>query len=384
MKKITGLLAIMIMLTSCTSNKTDFDEIKAIWISYIDYTQMLWGHSQSEFETNVDVMYQDIVDLGLNTVYVHASAFTDAYFESDIYPSQYVSNNIGDNLDFDPLEIMCEKADEYELRIEAWINPLRSFDKDKMSEVPDDFIVKKWVNDDSRNVVWYENRYYLNPYYDEVKDLVSAVVSEILDNYNVDGIHMDDYFYPDMVDESFDSIEFSNSELSLHDFRTNNVNELIKQVNQTIKKHDKHLEFSVSPAGNLEYSKYTIFGDVENWVNNNYVDYIVPQIYFGYTNEARPFLKTLNQWQEVVDGTDVGLVVGLASYKINQPSSATDSDEWNNENDIIARQIIDSKAMNNYMGYSLFSYYSMYHPESEDINAINQQIENIKELNISK
>ena len=384
MKKIICLLSLVMLLTSCTKKGTDVEEIKAIWISYIDYTQILWGKSESEFVNEVDEMYENITDLGLNTVYVHASAFTDAYYDSEIYPSHYVSNDIGGDITFDPFEIMCDKADEYGLRIEAWLNPLRSFSKEDMAEVPDEFIIKKWANEGDRNIVLYDNRYYLNPCYDEVKDLVSAVVSEILDKYDVDGIHMDDYFYPDMVDESFDSYEFEKQDESLHDFRVNNVNELIQQVSKTIKKHDKNLEFSISPAGNLEYSKYTIFGDVENWVNNNYVDYIVPQIYFGYTNQARPFLETLNQWQEVVEGTDIGLVVGLASYKVNQESNDSDNHEWTNDNEIIAKQIIDAQEVDNYLGYSLFSYYTMYHPDSEDINAMNIQIENIKELNINK
>ena len=382
MKKIIFLIAVSLLLFGCTKNSDKNTEIKAIWISYIDYTQILWGNDQAEFELEVDKMYENIVDLGLNTIYVHASAFTDSYYDSKIYPSQYINTDIGSDIVFDPFKIMCDKAKEMDLRVEAWINPLRSFDVEKMENVPDEFIIKKWVNENSRNVVFYEGRYYLNPYYDEVKELVCSVVNEILVNYDVDGIHMDDYFYPDMVDESFDDIEFASSDLSLHDFRVNNVNELIESVSKTIKKHDKKLEFSISPAGNLEYSKYTIFGDVQNWVDNGYVDYIVPQIYFGYTNKAKPFLETLNEWQSVVQGTDVGLVVGLASYKINQESDSTDSEEWNTQTDTIAKQITDSKTVDNYLGYSLFSYYSMYHPDAEDISAINLQIENIKELNI--
>ena len=379
-KGIIFLITILILSSCSISNHPD--EIRAVWISYIDYTQILWGKSQSEFEHSADEVIDNCLDYKINTIYLHASAFTDAYYESEFYPTQYIGSSIGDELEYDPLEIFIEKAHEKNIRVEAWINPFRSFDKEKMESVPDSYLVKKWVNEGSRNVVYYKDRYYLNPAYQEVHDLILNVVSEIAENYDIDGLHMDDYFYPDHVEDSFDLKDYQKTDqsLSIEDWRRRNVNELVRAIDKQLDHIDRDLWFGISPAGNLEYSRDSIFGDVETWVEEEWVDYIAPQIYFGYTNQSRPFSATLSQWSDVVKGTDVDLIVGLAAYKINQKNGNSDDEEWISDHDILIKQIEEAKDKQNYRGYALYSYHSMFRADEEDVNAVMQQLEEIAEL----
>lgn len=381
LKKYILLIITILILTGCFVN-TEKDEIRAVWISYIDYTQILWGKSQSEYEGHVDEMIKNCIDYKINTIYLHASAFTDAYYESKLYPSQYIGANIGDSLEFDPLEIFIDKAHQHEIRIEAWINPFRSFDQDKMKLVPNQYIVKQWVDQKSRNVIYYNDRYYLNPAYQEVHNLILNVVSELAENYDIDGIHMDDYFYPDHVDDSFDLSDYKKTDqsVSIEDWRRNNVNELVKAIDRTLEQIDDDLWFGISPAGNLEYSRDSIFGDVETWVKEEWVDYIAPQIYFGYTNQARPFSATLAQWTDVVKGTDVDLIVGLGAYKINQKNGNSDDEEWISDHKILMKQIEESKQKQNYRGYALYSYHSMFRGNEEDVEAVMKQLEDIADL----
>ncbi len=381
LKKIIIFLITIPIIIGCSAAPS-IEEIRAVWVSYIDYTQILWGKSFSEFETSVDEIVDNCVEYNINTIYLHASAFTDAYYDSDYYPTQYVESQIGADLKYDPLEIFIEKAHAKNIRVEAWINPFRSFDQKKMETVPDSYIVKKWVNEGNRNVIFYKDRYYLNPAYEEVHDLILNVVSEIAQNYDIDGLHMDDYFYPDHVDESFDKLDYmvSESDLSLEDWRRNNVNELVEKIDKTLHKIDSDLWFGISPAGNLEYSRDSIFGDVEKWVEEEWVNYIAPQIYFGYTNKSRPYAATLQQWSDVVKGTDVQLIVGLGAYKINQENGNSDDEEWIEDSQILMKQIQDAKSASNYAGYALYSYHSMFRAEADDVQAVMSQLEDIKSL----
>lgn len=381
LKKITIFLITILILIGCKTTGS-VDEIRGVWVSYIDYTQIMWGKTQSEFEDSIDEIIENCLEYKINTIYLHASAFTDAYYQSEYYPTQYVESEIGAQLNYDPLEIFIEKAHKKHLRIEAWINPFRSFDTEKMKTVPSSYIVKRWADDGNRNVVLYKDRYYLNPAYQEVHDLILNVVSEIAMNYDIDGLHMDDYFYPDHVDDSFDDIDFkrSNTDLSIDDWRRFNVNELVKNIDKTLEKINKNITFGISPAGNLEYSRDSIFGDVEAWVKKEWVDYIAPQIYFGYTNKSRPYSETLQQWSNVVKGTDVDLIVGLAAYKVNQKNGNSDDEEWINDHQILLKQIEEAKKAENYKGYALYSYHAMFRAEEEDASAVMSQLEQIAEL----
>lgn len=381
LKKIIIFLIMIPIIIGCSAAPST-EEIRAVWVSYIDYTQILWGKSSSEFEASVDEIVETCEEYKINTIYLHASAFTDAYYQSDYYPTQYVESQIGADLKYDPLEIFIEKAHEKNIRVEAWINPFRSFDQQKMDTVPSSYIVKKWVDEGNRNIIFYKDRYYLNPAYEEVHDLILNVVSEIALNYEIDGLHMDDYFYPDHVDDSFDKMDYmySGTDLSIEDWRRNNVNKLVEKIDRTLNRIDSRLWFGISPAGNLEYSRDSIFGDVEKWVDEEWVDYIAPQIYFGYTNKSRPYAATLQQWSDVVEGTDVQLIVGLGAYKINQDNGNSDDEEWIHDSQILIKQIHDAQDASNYAGYALYSYHSMFRAEADDVQAVMSQLEDIKSL----
>ncbi len=365
-------------------NKED-TEIRATWISYIDYTDILWGKSESEYRLNIEELINDLKSLKINTIYAHASAFTDAYYPSEYYPtSKYITGTIGDDLSFDPFKILVDEAKKEGFRVEAWINPLRSFSTTMMEEAPEDCIQKKWVNEKSRNLVLYEDRYYLNPAYQEVQDLIINIAVELVNNYDIDGVHMDDYFYPDHVNDSFDEIEYNSIDdgRSLSQFRKDNVNTLVSSLSKEIKNADSKCDFTISPAGNIEYTTETIYGDVETWIEEEIIDMVIPQIYFGYDHEVLPFNECLKQWENLVKDTDVKLVVGLGAYKINTLDNFAKSgkSEWVYEDDILARQIIESRQAVNYSGFSLFSYHSIKNPDENSIDLVSKQIENVIEL----
>lgn len=367
MRKFIIFLLIALMF-GCTPKSEDTVEIpkyddvviKASWFSFVDYRDNMQNMNEDVFNDEVDNIIDNLYNGGFNTIYVHAVSFTDAFYNSDIYPKTLILPGI----EYDPLKIFIEKAHKKGIRVEAWINPMRSYLVEELDKVDNEFIVKKWINEGKSYIRNVEGRYYLNPAYEEVNNLILSVVNELISNYDIDGIHMDDYFYPENISDDFDYEIYNErclNKCSLKEFRTSNVNNLVSLINKEVKK--KGIVYGISPSGNMSYSIDSIYGNFNDWVDAGIIDYLIPQIYWGYSHPTKPFLKTLEEWKEVVKDSDVDLIVGLAGYKIGVEDvyAKGGKTEWIDNNDIISRQINDSKNMN-LKGVSIFSYQSIYKP----------------------
>lgn len=388
MRKFIIFLLISLML-GCAPKSEDIVEIskyddiaiKASWFSFVDYRDNMQNMSEEAFNSEVESVIDNLYNGGFNTIYVHAVSFTDAFYDSNIYPKTLILPNI----EYDPLNIFIEKAHKKGIRVEAWINPMRSYLVEELDSVDDEFIVKKWITEDkpyTRNV---KGRYYLNPAYEEVNNLILSIVNELISNYDIDGVHMDDYFYPDNIGDDFDYEVYNErclNKCSLKEFRTSNVNNLVSLINKEVKK--KGIVYGISPSGNMSYSIDSIYGNFNDWVDAEIIDYLIPQIYWGYNHPTKPFIKTLEEWKEVVKDSDVDLIVGLAGYKIGIEDVYTKDgkNEWIDNNDIISRQINDSKNFN-LKGVSIFSYQSIYKPIDDVKDKVeiekNKLEENLKE-----
>ena len=338
----------------------NYDEVKGVWISYIELSSILTGKTESQFTSAIRQVYSNCRDMGINTVYVHVRSHGDAYYESQYYPwSRYVTGTIGKAPDFDPLEIMIQEAHAMGLSFQAWINPYRISSATDIKSVSTDYATGNWYRtSEGDRVVAVGGFYYINPGYAEAIDLIAAGAREITANYNVDGVHIDDYFYP-TTDASFDSKVFASSGYSsLSTFRMNNCDKTVKALYDAVKAGNSSALFGVAPQGNVQNNYYYMYADVEKWCSTTgYLDYIAPQIYFGFKNASQPYEPVLSQWQDMVSGTNVKLIPGLAVYKIGtEDSSGEGRYEWINDKEIIKRQIIAARAKANYGGVILYSY----------------------------
>ena len=364
-----------------TNGALNYDEVRAVWISYLEYTELLTGKSEYTFRENISEAFDNCIDLGLNTVYVHARSHGDAYYDSELFPwSRYASGSINSAPAFDPLEIMVEEAHERDISIHAWINPLRLCSEADMKNYGD-HIVAKW-NKDSKTagkyVVEVNGTYYLNPAYDEVIELICDGAQEILLNYEVDGLHIDDYFYP-TTDASFDSEAFKASGDSyLSDFRFDNCDELVSALYDTVKSSNADALFSVSVQGSIENNYNQLYADVEKWCSyDGYLDYIVPQIYYGFDNSTQPYSECLSRWEEICTAGGVPLVVGLTVSKIGYEDvwAGEGEFEWIDDSAILARQLTEAMECRSYGGVSLYSYRSIYSAAAEVKSQVWDEIE---------
>lgn len=364
----------------------NYDIQKGVWISYLEYTSMMQQKSEREFRRAVEKCFDNVASIGFNTVYVHARAYGDAYYDSELFPAgDRYDGKIDTKPAYDALEIMVEEAHERSLSIHAWVNPMRLMTDKQMKELSDSYQIKKWYNSSStrgRYIVKYNDRWYLNPAYSKVTTFIADGIAEIVSNYEVDGIQIDDYFYP-TTDASFDSRAYASAdtEKSLSDWRMSRVNTMVKKLCRTVHGANPTAVFGISPQGSVENDYDELFADVKTWCGTDgYCDYILPQIYFGFDNAALPYDKTIAQWSAMTSGSDVKLVIGLAAYKVGLCDSFAGSsgkNEWINNNDVLARQMKSAGRLDNYGGVALFRYGSLFEPERSVSAQVSRELGNI-------
>lgn len=309
-----------------------------LWLPYLDFPDYMAGKTEEEYRRAVNEILDEAAAEGVNTIYFHVHPAGDAYYSSEIFPKGAFYDG-----EYDPLEIMLEEAHSKGISLHAWLNPLRLQTEEEMANLPDNFIIKKWIAEGSPNVKLVNGRWYLDPSQAEVTELINSAAAEILQSYCVDGIHIDDYFYP-TTDVSFDEEEFAKSgSTDLADWRRKNIDRMVKGLYDTVKGYGADIKFGVSPQGNIDTDYNSQFADVALWAGSDgYVDYIVPQIYFGFENAVCPFEPTLRKWEKLVENSGVSLIIGLADYKqgkYDQWAGAAGENEWIDSPDVIPRQI---------------------------------------------
>lgn len=352
-------------------NKLNYKEQKAIWLSYIDLSELFYENTEQEFITSFEMVCDNCKSLGVNTLYIHCRAFGDAFYRSKLFQKTKTFGKIS----YDPLKLMIVIAHNNDLSVHAWINPLRCETAEQLDNVDTSLQITKWYRsgDDRIKYISADNHYWLDPAYEDVRKLICDGVSEIIKGYDVDGIHFDDYFYP-TTDEGFDKQAFIISgEKDLVKWRTENINKLVREVYTTVKSIDSSVLFGISPQGNIDNNYSYMYADVGKWCSEEgYIDYIAPQIYFGFENSVLPFESCAAQWNALIKNKSISLVIGLAAYKIYS------DEEYINNTDILLMQINSIKDLDNYSGYAFYNYISLFPIDSEKAETASVQIEGIK------
>ncbi len=368
-RAILALLLIAALLAGCTKNNTavtsEDDFSQGMWISFSEINSML--KSENGFEKELEAVIGNCKKLEISELYIHVRAFCDALYNSKIFPKFEAAQGY----EYDILEYIVQKCHAKSIKVHAWINPYRvSSSTQDISTLPESSPVYIWLNDqipeNDQNVIFC-NGIYLNPAKYEVQRLVIDGIREILQSYDVDGIHFDDYFYPSK-DEAIDSSSYAEyaalaqNPMPLEGWRRSNVNALISGCYTAVKFYNKDIVFSLSPAASLDYNLNSLYADVESWIKSGCVDYIIPQLYFGfeYPKEEFRFEVLLDKWKKLAKAnSEVKLLIGLGAYKIGTEAEE-DKAEWNSADDIIARQAEICLKDTQIKGFVLFSYSSVF------------------------
>lgn len=352
-------------------------EMKAMWISFLEYMEM--PKNEAGFKKAVDAMFDRCTDLGMNTVIVHVRSHCDAMYPSQYYPwAIFACGTQGVDPGYDPLQYMITAAHSRGLEFHAWLNPYRVTGYGSYwNQLSANHPAKVWLSDgdpsNDRWVLLHKGEYYLNPSVLQVREMIVNGVKEIVSNYDVDGIHFDDYFYPALNDSdpslAFDKPEYdaSGSTMKIADWRRNQVNLMVKSVYEAVKEESPKIEFGISPAGNVDNLRRndSNFTDIDTWLSQpGYVDYIMPQLYWGFerkdaSGKIAPYAyeNNLNTWINLAAKGNVKLYIGL--NMANAGTSVSDNNpvsEWLRYDDVIARQVLAARATGKVDGFAFFRY----------------------------
>lgn len=382
MKKILVIIILSIVLIS--NIKLDRKSIKkeeetrAIFVSYIELNKYIKGNDYEISKRNIRKIIKNIKRLKCNTIILQVRSASDAIYKSNIYPmSLNIVNTEYDDY-YDVLDYFIKESHKSNVKVIAWINPYRirtTCDKTTITEKNPAY---KYLDTD---IVYINNGIYYNPSKQETEDLIVKGVEELL-NYDVDGILFDDYFYPDNNIDKKDYEEYikNNEFIEEKNYRLNIVNKMIKRVYKTCK--NKNIKFGISPDGNIDNNYNKNYADVKSWLKSNeYIDFIMPQIYYGFYNSTRDYIKVTKEWENLIENKDIELYIALAFYKVGMEDKYAKSgfNEWIDNDNIIMREILLSRNLKNYKGFSLFRYENIFNEEIYTKTSI-KEIENLKKI----
>ncbi len=365
---------------SDTYKVKNYDNIKAIWLSQFDLTNVYVKNGKQRDETGFRILITAILDncraSGFNTVFLQIRPNADSFYPSEYYsPSRYAVGSYSGSFSYDSVKIVVELARERGFSVHAWINPMRGMTDSEIKQLPSGYAIKEWYDSSEQNgkyLVKNGNNWYLNPAYGDVRELIVNGAREALALYSFDGLHMDDYFYPTTA-PSFDSSAYSDyisngGSLSLADWRRNNLNKLVKALYDVTKSVNSEALYGISPAGNWNTVYDSQYADYKTWCGETgYIDYICPQVYFGLEHQNYDFVKTSSMWQSFIKTDSIKLIIGMTLGKavsgVDQ-WAGTGKNEWSEHKDIIKRCIEESLELEKCTGISIFCYQYLYDPIS--------------------
>lgn len=381
------------------------EQLRGVWVSTVynlDFPSKK-GLTEWEYKNEYISLLDNLETLNMNAVIFQVRPKSDAFYESKLNPwSEYLTGTQGLSPGWDPLEWMIEEAHNRGMEFHAWFNPYRVTTG---TEQLSDLAPNNWARQNPQHVFSFGGKLQLNPGEPEVIKYINDSVMEVVENYDIDAVHFDDYFYPFKSGDNWYAKEeedafkkYGDGFNSRDDWRRNNVDKLIETVHNSIdsynKNNKKSVQFGISPFGiwghkelHPEGSKEGVgsltprtsrasyddqFADTRKWVRNNWIDYIAPQIYWTFDEKAAPYGELVDWWTSVVRGTNVHLYIGHANYRKADLNNKNLS--WQNPEEI-SNQLKFNSLYDEIKGSIFFRYKSLL--ESENSPVANKEFINI-------
>lgn len=322
-------------------------EFRGVWIATVDNIDWPKRGDYNPATQRADYIRQLDLHLknGMNAVVVQVRPAADAFYPSSLEPwSQWLTGKQGTAPApyYDPLQFMIEEAHKRGMEFHAWLNPYRANFNVKTASIAPNHITRihpDWF-------VTYGDKKYFEPSNKQAQQFVVKVVQDIVSRYNVDAIHMDDYFYPYRISgkEFPDAAAYlkARTKLSKDDWRRSNVDSIIRQLSIAIKKVKPSCQFGISPfsvwrnkdkdprgsdtrAGQTNYDD--LYADILLWLKNEWIDYVAPQLYLEIGHDKIDYKTMLEWWSKNSYGRHV--YIGHGIYRVNEKSLA-----WKNPKEL--------------------------------------------------
>lgn len=320
------------------------EEMRAVWVAYYEVANLMKGSADAT-RTAINTMLDNCAACGANAVIFHVRAYSDAYYDSDVFPLNYSVKALIQS-GFDPLTYAVSAAHARGMQLHAWVNPYRIGPSADNARCGDTFE--------------FNSRYYYNPASAKARTLILNGIRELVAGYDIDGVQFDDYFYPDGISAQKQAFDTGYTSGDLGAWRRAQVSTLIRDAYALVHSVKPNAVFGVAPAANLENNLTRLYADVPAWMADGVLDYVCPQVYFGFRNAAQPFEQNVAQWCALPRASGVRVYAGLALYKAGLRedtwAGASGKTEWLGGGDILARQVRALRARPDVDGFMLFSY----------------------------
>lgn len=347
--------------------------VRGMWVSNVNNIDLPVIKDGANYKLEITKMLDTCERFNLNNIFFQVRTTNDAFYYSKLNPmSRYLTGKEGKMPPFDVMEYVIEESHKRGIKFHAWCNPYRVSANGELS-IPDYLDTCDNLNFAKQHpdylVTDTNGKLILNPAIKEVKQHIIDSMKEIVENYDVDGIHFDDYFYPysGLHEQHNDALEFAKQNLELGDFRRQNVNDVIKGVFEAVKEINPSCLFGVSPFGIWKNNKETEYGsntapacsesyynqyaDTVTWIKEAYIDYVVPQIYWEFGHKIAPFADICDFWNDVCENSPVELYVGHGAYRLD----STSDNEFGNPIEVV-NQVKYANSKSNVLGNVFFTY----------------------------
>ncbi len=336
------------------------EEMRAVYVATVynlDFPSAA-GKTAASLRVELESIVKQAAEGDFNTIIFQVRPASDALYQSAIFPSsRFLTGKQGEPLPLDPLAYLIKIAHAKDIAVHAWINPYRVT---LPGETLDSLAPENPARKHPEWTYTVGGQVYYDPSLPAVRALVAEGIAELLLNYNLDGVMFDDYFYPSNIGLTdiarYEAYQNAGGELSLSDWRRNNVNQLIELSYRTVKEHRPDCLFGVAPrgiwrnasddptgsatAGGAAYDE--IYCDALAWVKNGWLDYLSPQIYWSFTHKTAPFGVLADWWNKALADSGIRLVVSLAGYSLP-------------ENEILAQKAYLAE-LATYGGFAFYSF----------------------------
>ncbi|MED1783135.1 family 10 glycosylhydrolase [Brevibacillus fortis] len=323
-------------------------ELRGVWISTVynlDWPSSgSYGNPAKQQQEYIQLL-DELQAMGMNAVFVQVRPSGDAMYPSTLVPwSRFLAGTPGKDPGYDPLAFMVEETHRRGMQFHAWFNPFRATTDAKTDQLPANHVIKQhpdWIVNANKKL-------YINPGIPAARQQIINEVMEVVQRYDIDGVHLDDYFYPSNVafadDAAFKAYN-SKKIVSKADWRRDNINQFVQQLNQSIKSVKPHVQFGISPFGVWRNSNVDptgsdtkagvtaydhMYADVRTWIQQGWIDYVTPQIYWSFSFAPAQYDKLVTWWANEVQATNVKLYIGHSPYKLGTAEAG-----WQSAQEII-------------------------------------------------
>ena len=364
------LLLFFFVFTFFASAQHHKRQMRAVWIATVENID--WPSDSTltvqEQKRELVALLDNFKECNINTVIFQARPTADAFYISNIESwSQYLTGKAGraPNPLYDPLQFLIEEAHKRCMEVHVWLNPYRVLNNADVTQI----CPKHLFHRKPELFVKYGDKWYFNPAHRETRQYVNRVVRDIVQRYDIQAVHFDDYFYPYTVaGETFPDAQYFRDNprgfTNIGDWRRDNVTTVIRELRQTIKSTKPWVEFGISPfgvwrnqdrdrrgsatrAGQTNYDN--LYADLLHWIEYEYIDYVIPQLYWHIGNRSVDYAVAADWWNS--HAGNVNLYIGLFASGFTQPNYPS---AWRTGNEL-ARQLRFNKRFDNIKGVAIYS-----------------------------